>query len=152
MIIKRGADFRPGYEFRKRFHNVLYQEPWSLTDSNLRIFNERTTFTEGFCIEQKRWSITPDMTKQTVRYDYYILILLLYHVFTTGSTLHACFVASRSVFPPSVRISVATLGLWEGDNLWDYRSSRQWHPPVIPGSIEQLKTGTQPKERMPIIS
>ena len=37
-------------------------------------------------------------------------MLLLYHVFTTGSTLFACFQTLRTVFPPSVRISVATLG------------------------------------------
>ena len=36
-------------------------------------------------------------------------LLLVDDVFTTGSTLHACYAALREVFPPSVRISVATL-------------------------------------------
>ena len=36
-------------------------------------------------------------------------LLLVDDVFTTGSTLHACYAALREVFPPSVRISVATM-------------------------------------------
>ena len=37
-------------------------------------------------------------------------VLLVDDVFTTGSTLGECFSALRSVLPPDVRISVATLG------------------------------------------
>lgn len=41
-------------------------------------------------------------------------ILLIDDVFTSGSTLHACFTALRSIIPPSVRISVATLAFVGG--------------------------------------
>ena len=41
-------------------------------------------------------------------------ILLIDDVFTTGSTLGECFMALRTVFPPEVRISVATLAFVGG--------------------------------------
>ncbi len=40
-------------------------------------------------------------------------IVLVDDVFTTGSTLASCFRAIRDVFPPSVRVSVVTLGYLE---------------------------------------
>ncbi len=41
-------------------------------------------------------------------------ILLVDDVFTSGSTLHSCFLALRAVFPVEVRISIATLGFVGG--------------------------------------
>lgn len=41
-------------------------------------------------------------------------ILLIDDVFTTGSTLHSCYLALREVYPYPVRISVATLGFVGG--------------------------------------
>jgi len=41
-------------------------------------------------------------------------ILLVDDMFTTGATAYECFKALRGVFPPSVRISVATLGFVSG--------------------------------------
>ena len=36
-------------------------------------------------------------------------VVLIDDVYTSGATTHACFTALRAVFPPSVRISIATL-------------------------------------------
>ena len=51
----------------------------------------------------------PDSTLPELRH-----LLLIDDVYTTGSTLHACFTALRTAFPPPVRISIATLGFVGG--------------------------------------
>ena len=67
-------------------------------------------------------------------HDYTILILPSYHVFTTGSTALACYCALREVFPPSVRISIATLGFvgqaWRrcGRKGWSRSDGCRWRP------------------------
>ena len=79
-----------------------------LTDVLIR--NKRTVTQTRLEIEEKAlnvagaFSINPT-SRTDVRH-----ILLVDDIFTTGSTLMACFNALREVFPPSVRISVATLG------------------------------------------
>lgn len=74
------------------------------TQTRLSIAEKRANVSGAFAIPAK-----PPAEPTPFRH-----ILLVDDVFTTGSTLHACFVALRSVFPPSVRISVATLGFAGG--------------------------------------
>jgi ComF family protein len=55
-----------------------------------------------------------DLSQKLVGEAGYRHILLVDDVFTSGSTLHNCFLALRTVFPPDVRISIATLGFVGG--------------------------------------
>ena len=76
---------------------------------------KRTSTQTKVEVEEKRKNVSDafaavipssaDISPDEVRH-----LLIVDDVFTTGSTLFACFVALRSIFPPSVRISVATLG------------------------------------------
>ena len=61
------------------------------------------------------FSLNPEKIKQlTCVVNAPVHLLLIDDVFTTGSTLFACFQALRMVFPPGVRISVATLAFVGG--------------------------------------
>ena len=74
------------------------------TQTRLSIAEKRANVSGAFAIPAK-----PPAEPTPFRH-----ILLVDDVFTTGSTLYACYAALRSVFPPSVRISVATLGFVGG--------------------------------------
>ena len=70
------------------------------TQTRLSIAEKRANVSGAFAIPAK-----PPAEPTPFRH-----ILLVDDVFTTGSTLFDCFMTLRSAFPPSVRISVATLG------------------------------------------
>ncbi|MBO5659475.1 MAG: ComF family protein [Bacteroidaceae bacterium] len=74
------------------------------TQTRLSIAEKRANVSGAFAIPAK-----PPAEPTPFRH-----ILLVDDVFTTGSTLGACFAALRSVFPPTVRISVVTLGFVGG--------------------------------------
>ena len=80
---------------------------------------KRTTTQTRMEVEYKRKNVaeafvsTPSLADIAAQ-DGIRHLLLIDDVFTTGATLHACFVALRTVLPASVRISVATLGFVGG--------------------------------------
>jgi ComF family protein len=77
---------------------ILYRKRITKTQTKLDI-KEKATNVEG-AFKVCHSSSLPNNIKH---------ILLVDDTFTTGSTLMACFTALREVFPPSVRISIATL-------------------------------------------
>lgn len=84
--------------------DILRRVRRTRTQTRLSIAEKRANVSGAFAIPAK-----PPAEPTPFRH-----ILLVDDVFTTGSTLHACFTALRTVFPPEVRISVATLGFVGG--------------------------------------
>ena len=84
--------------------DILRRVRRTRTQTRLSIAEKRANVSGAFAIPAK-----PPAEPTPFRH-----ILLVDDVFTTGSTLFACFTALRTVFPPDVRISVATLGFVGG--------------------------------------
>ena len=84
--------------------NMLRRSRRTGTQTKLGIDEKKKNVSGAFTVSRK---LRPDEESPNH-------ILIIDDVFTTGSTLHACFVALRAVYPPSVRISVATLGFAGG--------------------------------------
>ena len=79
--------------------DILQRHRKTRTQTKLDIAGKKGNVCDAFRIRNKE-KLPPD-----VRH-----IILIDDVFTTGSTLAACYKVLRPVFPPDVRISVVTLG------------------------------------------
>ena len=88
--------------------DILIRSRRTKSQTRLSIEEKSLNVKNAFGLRRRcRANIPPDLSG--IRH-----ILLVDDVFTTGSTLFACFSVLRSVFPPHVRISVATLGFVGG--------------------------------------
>ena len=83
--------------------DVLFRKRMTRTQTKLSVEEKTQNVSGAFeATLPKDWLMQDGALK--VRH-----LILVDDLFTTGSTLYACYAALRSVFPPSVRISVATL-------------------------------------------
>lgn len=98
-----------GYNQAECIAKTLATELGAQMRTDILSRRRRTTTQTRLDIDQKRMNVQGAF-EATLHGSIPRHILLVDDVFTTGSTLMACFTALREVFPPSVRISVATLG------------------------------------------
>lgn len=82
--------------------DLLRRRKRTTTQTRMEVEDKRKNVAEAFVSTP---SLAGIAAQDSVRH-----LLLIDDVFTTGATLHASFVALRTVLPASVRISVATLG------------------------------------------
>ena len=104
-IIARGIGQEMGVEVRT---DVLFRKRRTKTQTRLSIEEKAQNVSGAFeATLPKDWLMQDGALK--VRHP-----ILVDDLFTTGSTLMACFAALRTVFPAHVRISVAALGFVGG--------------------------------------
>ena len=89
--------------------NILKRKRSTSTQTKLDIEGKAANVEGAFIVKTR--TLPGPMQKMSGEVHH---ILLVDDMFTTGSTALACFTALRTVFPPSVRISIATLGVVGG--------------------------------------
>ena len=99
-VIARGIGQEMGVEVRT---DVLFRKRMTKTQTKLSVEEKAQNVSGAFEAILPRGWVMEDGSLKVKQ------LILVDDLFTTGSTLMACFTALRAVFPPSVRISVATL-------------------------------------------
>ena len=98
--------------------DILKRTRRTKTQTKVGIAGKGTNVRDAFRVQpagtSQRHSPKHSIKRHDAHKDAITHILLIDDVFTTGSTLGECFKALRKVYPPSVRISVATLGFVGG--------------------------------------
>lgn len=106
--------FRRGYNQAEVIASGIASEMGIMIRSDILDRHKRTKTQTKLDIEGKARNVAGAFTAKKTDPAEYRHIIIVDDVFTTGSTLGECFRALRFVFPPSVRISVATLGFVGG--------------------------------------
>ena len=95
--------------------DILIRKRRTLTQTQLSVEEKVVNVAEAFEVSESAGDAFRTVChNDSNRYGMPCHILLVDDVFTTGSTLGECFWTLRSVFPPEVRISVATLAFVGG--------------------------------------
>ena len=106
--------FRRGYNQAEAIASGLASAMEISVRTDILIRKKRTRTQTKLDIEGKTRNVAGAFKAGNCSPEEYRHIIIVDDVFTTGSTLMACFTALREVFPPGVRISVATLGFVGG--------------------------------------
>lgn len=81
--------------------DILIRRKYTLTQTRLSVEDKAMNVADAFGVKKTLSTAGTEIPRHVIIVD---------DVFTTGATAGECFRALRAVFPPDVRISVATLG------------------------------------------